>query len=73
VPEAGGMIVTDEKLLPATRLDMWLQISDNKDPLYSKGEVVWTMVSAPHVYKVGIKFDKVDLMGISRVLRNRRR
>ncbi|MBM3255113.1 MAG: PilZ domain-containing protein [Candidatus Omnitrophica bacterium] len=67
----GGMIVTGEKLLPATRLDMQMEIDENKEPLYAKGEVVWTMVSGPQVYKVGIKFDKIDLMGISRILRKR--
>lgn len=65
----GGMIVTEEKLYPGTELKMWLSIPDNRDPLEAKGEVVWTMVHAPDIYKVGIKFDKVDLMGISRVLR----
>ena len=69
----GGMIVTGEKLLPATSLDMWLEVPDNKEPLYTKGEVVWTMVSAPDVYKVGVKFDKIHFMGISRVLRNIKR
>jgi len=66
----GGMIVTEEKLYPGTRLQMRLSIPDNRDPLEAKGEVVWTMVHAPDIYKIGIKFDKVDLMGISRVLRS---
>ncbi|MFH0739233.1 MAG: PilZ domain-containing protein [Candidatus Omnitrophota bacterium] len=69
----GGMIVTEEKLLPATRLDMQMEIADDKEPLCVKGEVVWTMVAAAQVYKIGIKFDEVDFMGISRVLRNRLR
>ena len=66
----GGMIVTEHKLLPGTELKMWLSIPDNRDPLEARGEVMWTMVHGPEVYKVGIKFDKVDLMGISRVLRS---
>ena len=32
----GGMIVTEEKLLPATRLDMWLEIPDSREALYAK-------------------------------------
>ena len=69
----GGMIVTEEKLYPGTALQMWLSIPDNREPLEARGEVVWTMVHAPDIYKIGIKFDKVDLMGISRVLRTLRR
>jgi hypothetical protein len=68
----GGVIVTNEQLPIAAVLDMWLHIPDNKEPLRTKGEVVWSIVSAPGVYKAGVKFDKVDFMGISRVLRNRK-
>ncbi len=69
----GGMIVTSEQLAPATSLDMWLHIPDNREPLRTRGEVVWSAVSAPGVYKLGVRFDKVDFMGISRVLRDRKR
>ena len=67
----GGMIVTGEKLLPFTQLEIWMQIAADKEPLYVKGKVVWTMVSGPQAYRVGIKFDKIDLMGIGRVLRKK--
>jgi hypothetical protein len=68
----GGMIVTNEQLPIAAVLDMWLYIPDNKEPLYTKGEVVWSIVSGPGVYKAGVEFDKVDFMGLSRVLRNKK-
>lgn len=62
-------LLTEEKLSPATPLEMWLQIPDKGDPLYTRGNVVWSDKVEPNKYRVGIALEKADLMGISRVLR----
>lgn len=58
-----------EKLQPRTPLEMWLKIPDRGEPLYTRGEVVWSMMVEPDKYRVGVNLEKADLMGLSRVLR----
>ena len=65
----GGLIVTTEALRPGIRLELWLEIPDGRDPLYIRGIVVWTTMIEKDLYRVGVQFDEVDFMGISRVLR----
>lgn len=61
-------LVTDEQLLPHTPLDIRLDIPDNGHPLHTKGEVVWAKKIESNKYIIGISLQKVELMGISRVL-----
>lgn len=65
----GGMLVTKTVLESGVSLEMWLHIHDNQDPFHARGEVVWCRKVEPGVYRVGVKFDSVDFMSISRVLR----
>ena len=66
----GVGIITDEKLPPNTPLEMWLQIPDNHQPLYVKGEVVWTQtLSEEEKQRVGIRLEKENLMGFARAYR----
>lgn len=62
-------ITTKEALTPHTPLEMWLNIPDNGQPLYTRGEVAWSYMDQPNVYRSGIELEKADLMGMSRVLR----
>jgi hypothetical protein len=67
---AKGMgLLTHEELRPHTPLEMWLEIPDKGEPLYSRGEVAWSEEIEPNKYRVGVNLEKADLMGISRVLR----
>lgn len=65
-------LVTEEALLPFTPLEVCLQIPDRGEPLYSKGETVWSMMVEPNKYRTGISLLKPDLMGMSRILRLRK-
>jgi len=58
-----------EELKPRTPLEMWLNIPDKGEPLYTRGEVVWSRMVQPNNFKVGVNLEKADLMGLSRVLR----
>ena len=65
-----GLLVKEE-LKPLTPLEMWLKVPDKGDPLYTRGEVVWSEMVGPDQYRAGVNLERADLMGISRVLRNR--
>jgi len=62
-------LVTNEVLSPNTALEMWLNIPDKGEPLYTRGEVVWSRMLEPNKYRSGIELEKADLMGMARVLR----
>ena len=59
---------TDEQLLPMTPLEMWLEMPDKSEALYTRGEVIWSRISG-NKYRAGINLEKADLMGMSRILR----
>jgi hypothetical protein len=67
---AKGMgLLSDVKLQPNTPLELWLEIPDHGEPLYTRGEVVWSKMVAPNEFRTGVNLEKADLMGLSRVLR----
>ena len=62
-------LVTNAELSPRTPLEMWLEIPDRGEPLYTRGEVVWSKFLEPNKYRVGVELEEADLMGMARVLR----
>ncbi len=62
-------LLTEEGLAPYTPLELWLQIPDKGEPLFAKGEVVWSEMIETNKHRVGISLEKADFMGMSRVLR----
>jgi hypothetical protein len=64
-----GMIVTCEKLQPLSTLQMWLEIPNSPEPLQVNGRVKWLKNVAPGIFRIGIKFDKVDFIAISQVFK----
>lgn len=67
---AGGMSLVANKELPRhTPIDIWLIIPDNGEPLYTKGEVIWSKRVEANRYRVGIELKRADFMGLSRVSR----
>lgn len=65
----GGMLATKTVLDPGTSLEMWLRLSENQDLFHTVGKVVWCKEVEPGAYRVGVKFDSIDFMNVSRVLR----
>lgn len=59
------------QLRPMTPVELWLKVPDKGDPLYTRGEVVWSEMIGPDTYRTGVNLERADLMGISRVLRTR--
>ena len=66
----GVSMVTSENLSPRTTLEMWLEVPDKGDPLYARGEVVWSKMIEPDKYFTGVSLEKADLVGLSRALRS---
>ena len=62
-------VSTDDMLSPNSAVEMWLKVPDRGDPLYTRGEVVWSQMIGPNKFRSVVNLDKADLMGISRILR----
>ncbi|MDD4980043.1 MAG: PilZ domain-containing protein [Candidatus Omnitrophica bacterium] len=67
---ANGLgLVTQENLSSRTPLEIWLDIPDQHEPLYTRGNVVWSQASSDAgQQRVGIRLEKAELMGLARVL-----
>jgi len=64
-----GFVSTAE-IKTQTPLELWLKVPDKGDPLYTRGEVVWSEMIGPNQFRTGVNLERADLMGISRVLRS---
>lgn len=63
-----GFTTSSRDLSSNMRLEMWLDIPDQHEPLYTRGEVVWSKGS-----RIGVHLEKAELMGLARVLWIKRR
>lgn len=61
--------VSEERLPTHEPLELWLDLSDNAEPIYLRGNVVWSTPFGNNNYRSGINLEKADLMGLARVLR----
>lgn len=62
-------LMANVELQPKTPLEIWLSIPDKGEPLYTRGEVVWSKPEGADEYRVGVNLEKADLMSLSRILR----
>jgi hypothetical protein len=67
---ANGLgLVTHESLDLHTPLEMWMRIPDQHEPLYTRGEIVWSSpLGDPRQKRLGVRLEKAELMGLARVL-----
>lgn len=65
----GVGFMAKEAFQPHTPLEVWFKIPDQGEPLYARGEVVWSKMVEPEQHRIGVNLEKADLMGLSRVLR----
>lgn len=61
-------LVTAEQLPSRTSVEIWVDVSNATSPLYSRGEVVWSLAKGPEHW-AGIDLNEADLMGVARVLK----
>ena len=61
--------VTNSEVAAAVPLEMWLNIPDQHDPFYTRGEVVWSdLSSVTGQRRVGVRLEKAEFMGLGRAL-----
>jgi len=65
----GGMIITKHQIEPETALKLELQIPDTKNTVVASGKVVWIHEISTDTYRMGVQFDKIDFLSLSRVLK----
>ena len=67
---AKGIRLLARELLPVNAsVELWLDVPDKGEPLYTRGQVVWSRNEGSDAFHTGICLEKADLMEISRVLR----
>jgi hypothetical protein len=69
VSAKGVRFLAKEDFKPHTPLEIWFKIPDQGEPLYARGEVVWSKMVEPARHSIGVSLERADLMGLSRVLR----
>jgi hypothetical protein len=62
-------LLSTERLSPQTKLEMWLELPNNRSYFYTRGEVVWSSAATNAAeYRTGIRLDKAELMGLAPIL-----
>jgi hypothetical protein len=61
--------ISDVELKANTPLELWVEAADKGEPIYARGEVVWSEAGLGGQCRVGVNLEKANLMGLSRVLR----
>ena len=62
-------LVSGSELKPRAALEMWLDVTDKQEPIYTRGEVVWSKRTESGNFTSGINLEKANLMDLSRLLR----
>lgn len=70
VSAKGLGLVTGQPLEASANLEIWLNIPNSTDPLYTRGQVVWSKSAEKGNFRSGIELERADLMGVSRLLRS---
>lgn len=71
VSAKGLGLSTNHKLESQAPLEIWLDVPGSTDPVYTRGQVVWSKPEGSKGWHSGIELERADLMGISRLLRAR--
>jgi len=69
VSAKGLGLSTSQELESQSNLEIWLNVPNSTDPLYTRGQVVWTRFADKGGFRSGIELERADLMNISRLLR----
>jgi hypothetical protein len=69
VSAKGLGLTTSQELKSQADLEIWLDVPNSTDPLYTRGQVVWSKLAGKEGFHSGIELERADLMGISRLLR----
>ncbi|MDD3345307.1 MAG: PilZ domain-containing protein [Candidatus Omnitrophica bacterium] len=70
VSAKGLGLSTSMALESRSNLEIWLDVPNSAEQLYTRGQVVWSKPGDDGTYKAGVELERADLMGISRLLRS---
>lgn len=62
-------LLLNQELKPASSLEIWLDLPDKGEPLYTRGRVVWANEIEPNLWRSGVNLERAELMGLSRIFR----
>lgn len=71
VSAKGVGFLLNEELKPAASLEIWLDLPDKGEPLYTRGRVVWTTQIEPQLWRTGVNLERAELMGLARIFRKK--
>jgi hypothetical protein len=63
-----GLLTADE-VQPHAPLEIWLNVPNSTDPLYTRGQVVWSKPEGSNGYRLGVELERANFMSMSRLLR----
>ena len=66
---SGIGISTQIKFESPQIVELWLEIPDGHEPIHTKGKIVWSKESRPNIWRMGISFEEIDLISLSRIFR----
>jgi hypothetical protein len=64
----GAGIESAREIRPRTPLEMWFDLPDGFEPMHVVGKVAWSHLLGV-TWKLGVAFDKLKLVGMSRILK----
>lgn len=68
ISAGGAGLLAKNKVIPNTRLELCLNISNGHAPYHSLGRVVWAKQVQENRWRLGLEFDRIDFMGLRRIL-----
>ena len=62
-------MVTEQNLTPFTPVELWVDTPLQHQTFYARGEVVWSKPISENLWRIGLEFERADLMGVAQLLR----
>jgi Tfp pilus assembly protein PilZ len=70
VSAGGAKILSREKLFLNDNISLLVKLPDSKDPFPINGQVVWTSNGVPQIWDIGIRFHKINPLGLWRIFKH---
>jgi c-di-GMP-binding flagellar brake protein YcgR len=70
ISAAGVGVLTDRDIKPQQRLHLWLKFPDGRQPCYTRGKVVWCSQAREYLWRIGVEFDEINFVRLSRIFEN---
>ena len=68
VSAQGICFITEHKLPMYKKIQLWLEVEQEREALHAEGDIIWKEEAEPGVFRVGVSFDSVNLVEMGRLL-----